>query len=132
MGGNPLESYAPLLIHLVAALLLSGALVALSTLVGYRRPSRVKGQAYECGITPTGDARAPVSVKFYLVAMVFILFDVEAIFLYPWAYVFRALQWHGFIEMMVYMAILLVGYFYLWKKGALDWNTPAARRDRVS
>jgi NADH-quinone oxidoreductase subunit A len=122
MGGNPLESFAPLLIYLLAAVIVAGALVTLSSLVGWRRPSRVKQQPYECGITPTGDAREPVSVKFYLVAMVFILFDIEAIFLYPWAYVFRALQWHGFIEMMVYMAILLAGYVYLWKKGALDWS----------
>src|SRR5207344_3064653 len=97
-------------------------------LFGYRRPSRVKAQPYECGITPTGDAREPFSVKFYLVAMVFILFDVEAIFLYPWAYIFKDLarnvetRWFGFIEMMMYVAILLVGYIYLWKKGALDWN----------
>jgi NADH-quinone oxidoreductase subunit A len=122
MGGNPLENYAPLLIHLVAAVLLSATLVALSTVVGFRRPSRTKQQAYECGITPTGDARAPVSVKFYLVAMVFILFDVEAIFLYPWAYVFRALHWFGFVEMLIYIGILLAGYVYLWKKGALDWS----------
>jgi len=122
MGGNPLESYAPLLIHLVAAVLLSAALVAASMLVGYRRPSRTKQQAYECGITPSGDAREPFPVKFYLVAMLFILFDVEAIFLYPWAYVYRALHWFGFVEMLVYIGILLAGYVYLWKKGALDWN----------
>lgn len=78
---------------------------------------------------PTGDAREPFSVKFYLVAMVFILFDVEAIFLYPWAYIYkdllgmsRSVGIYGFAEMMVYIAILLVGYFYLWKKGALDWH----------
>jgi len=122
MGGNPLESFAPLLIYLLGAMIVAGALVTLSSLVGWHRPSRVKQQPYECGITPTGDAREPFSVKFYLVAMVFILFDIEAIFLYPWAYVFRALRWHGFIEMMVYMAILLAGYIYLWKKGALDWS----------
>lgn len=122
MSGNFLESYAPLLIHLLVAMGLAGALVAVSTLVGWRRPSREKQQAYECGMTPTGDAREPFSVKFYLVAMVFILFDVEAIFLYPWAYVFRQLRWFGFVEMLLYIAILLVGYIYLWKKGALDWN----------
>ena len=69
---------------------LSGILLPLSSLVGWRRPSKVKSQAYECGITPTGDAREPFSVKFYLVAMVFILFDVEAIFLYPWAFIFKS------------------------------------------
>jgi NADH-quinone oxidoreductase subunit A len=122
MGGNPLQSYAPLLIHLLAAVLLSAALVALSSLFGYRRPSRTKQQAYECGISPTGDAREPVSVRFYLVAMVFILFDVEAIFLYPWAFIYRSLHWFGFVEMLVYILILLAGYIYLWKKGALDWS----------
>ncbi len=122
MGGNPLESYAPLLIHLLAAVLLSAALVAVSMLVGYRRPSRTKQQAYECGVNPSGDAREPFSVKFYLVAMLFILFDVEAIFLYPWAFVFRALHWFGFVEMVLYIGILMAGYVYLWKKGALDWN----------
>ena len=90
MTGNDLQSYAPLLLHLVLAMALSGVLLLLSSFVGWRRPSKVKNQAYECGITPTGDAREPFSVKFYLVAMVFILFDVEAIFLYPWAYIFRA------------------------------------------
>ena len=88
MTGNDLQSYAPLLLHLILAMALSGVLLLLSSLVGWRRPSKVKSQAYECGITPTGDAREPFSVKFYLVAMIFILFDVEAIFLYPWAFIF--------------------------------------------
>lgn len=122
MSGTFLNSYAPLLIHLLVAMFLAGALVGVSSLVGWRKPSREKQQAYECGVTPTGDAREPFSVKFYLVAMVFILFDVEAIFLYPWAYIFRQLRWFGFFEMLLYIAILLVGYAYLWKKGALDWN----------
>lgn len=84
---------------------------------------------------PTGDAREPFSVKFYLIAMVFILFDVEAIFLYPWAYVFKdmvhmgkSMARFGFIEMMLYVAILLVGYIYLWKKGALDWHKSQKQR----
>jgi NADH-quinone oxidoreductase subunit A len=111
---------------------LSGVILLLSSLVGWRRPSKVKTQAYECGITPTGDAREPFSVKFYLVAMVFILFDVEAIFLYPWAFIFKQLRWFGFVEMLLYIGILLVGYFYLWKKGALDWNRTAVRWDLAS
>ncbi|MGB4786455.1 MAG: NADH-quinone oxidoreductase subunit A, partial [Candidatus Acidiferrum sp.] len=122
MSGSDLHTYAPLLLHLLIAAALAGALTAVSVLVGWRRPSRAKQQAYECGMEPTGDAREPFSVKFYLVAMVFILFDVEAIFLYPWAYIFRSLRWYGFAEMMIYIAILLVGYLYLWKKGALDWH----------
>src|SRR6266700_2381177 len=122
MTDSGLHTYAPLLLHLLIAFGLAGALTAVSVLVGWRRPSRAKQQAYECGMEPTGDAREPFSVKFYLVAMVFILFDVEAIFLYPWAVVFRTLGRYGFYEMMLYIAILLVGYFYLWKKGALDWH----------
>ena len=122
MSGNYLDGYAPLLIHLLVAMGLAGAILLLSKLVGLRRPTRAKLQAYECGVRPTGDAREPFSVKFYLVAMVFILFDVEAIFLYPWAYVYRELRWFGFVEMLLYIVILLAGYVYLWKKGALDWN----------
>jgi NADH-quinone oxidoreductase subunit A len=128
MSGSGLHTYAPLLLHLLIAAALAGALTAVSVLVGWRRPSRAKLQPYECGMEPTGDAREPFSVKFYLVAMVFILFDVEAIFLYPWAYIFRDMamkpetRWYGFGEMMLYIAILLVAYLYLWKKGALDWH----------
>jgi len=122
MSPSYLDAYAPLLIHILAAMGLSAALILLSTLVGRHRPSRAKMQPYECGVRPTGDAREPFSVKFYLVAMVFILFDVEAIFFYPWAVVYRDLRWFGFLEMLLYILILLVGYVYLWKKGALDWS----------
>ncbi len=132
MMGNVAQSYAPLLIHFLIAMALAGVMLLLSVGIGRHRPNRTKMQPYECGITPTGDAREPFSVKFYLVAMVFILFDVEAVFLYPWAYVYRDLGWFGFVEMLVYIAILLAGYAYLWKKGALDWNRPAAQRDHTS
>lgn len=123
MSGSGLHTYGPLVLHLLVAAILAGLISTLSVLIGWRRPNRAKQQAYECGMEPTGDAREPFSVKFYLVAMIFILFDVEAIFLYPWAVVFRKLGPYGFYEMMIYIAILLVGYFYLWKKGALDWHT---------
>ena len=122
MSDSGIQVYTPLLLHLLIAVFLASAISAASILVGWRRPNRAKQQAYECGMEPTGDARQPFSVRFYLVAMIFILFDVEAIFLYPWAYVFRDLRWYGFGEMMLYIAILLVGYIYLWKKGALDWH----------
>lgn len=128
MSGNLAQAYAPLLIHLLVAMGLAGLILILSSLVGRHRPSAVKMQPYECGITPVGDAREPFSVKFYLVAMIFILFDVEAVFLYPWAYVYRELHWFGFVEMLLYILILLAGYVYLWKKGALDWNHPPAPR----
>ena len=129
MSESGLHAYAPLLIHLILALALASALTAASVLVGWKRPNRAKQQAYECGVEPIGDAREPFSVKFYLVAMVFILFDVEAIFLYPWAYIYRdmfkishSFGVYGFVEMLIYIAILLVGYIYLWKKGAFDWH----------
>ncbi len=122
MDNNYLAAYVPLLIHVLLAMVVAGALVFLSWAVGHRKPSRAKQQAYECGVLPTGDAREPFSVKFYLVAMLFILFDVEAIFLYPWAVVYRELRLFGFVEMMLYIGILLTGYIYLWKKGALDWT----------
>jgi NADH-quinone oxidoreductase subunit A len=126
MSGNYLQSYFPLLLYMVVAMALAGLILLLSKFVGQQRPTRAKLDAYECGVPSAGDAREPFSVKFYLVAMVFILFDVEAIFLYPWAYVFRdmlrASRWFGFVEMMLYILVLLVGYIYLWKKGALDWN----------
>jgi NADH-quinone oxidoreductase subunit A len=122
MSENHLNSYAPLLIHILAAVALAGAILVLSSLVGHRRPNRAKMQPYECGVLPVGDAREAFSVKFYLVAMVFILFDVEAIFLYPWALVYRDLRVFGFVEMLLFILVVLVGYVYLLKKGALDWN----------
>jgi len=122
MAPGYLGNYAPLLMYILAAMALAGVLLALSTLVGPHRPSREKGQAYECGMSPTGDARHAFDVKFYLVGMLFILFDVEAIFFFPWAYVYRELRLFGFYEMLVYIGILLAGYVYLLKKGALDWN----------
>ena len=117
-----LDSYAPILVHLVFAAGLSAGIIILSTIFGERKPNLNKLGAYECGIVPTGDAREPFAVKFYLVAMLFILFDVEAVFFFPWAVIFRELGWFGFFEMLLYILILLAGYIYLWKKGALDWS----------
>jgi len=122
MQSGYLDNYGPLLLMFLLACGLSGALITLSTLVGRHKRSREKDQPYECGIRPTGDAREPISVHFYMVALVFILFDIEAIFLYPWALVYRRLSVFGFVEMLLYIAILLAGYIFLWKKGALDWN----------
>jgi NADH-quinone oxidoreductase subunit A len=122
MNSNYLDNYGPLLLMFVLAAGLSGALLVVSTLVGKHKRTREKDMPYECGIRPTGDAREPFSVQFYMVALVFILFDIEAIFLYPWALVYRELKVFGFVEMVLYIIILLAGYIYLWKKGALDWN----------
>ena len=84
---------------------------------------------YECGMTPVGDARQRFSVKFYLVAMLFILFDVEAVFLYPWAMIFKDLKMFGFWEMLVYIGIVLAGFLYIVKKGVIDWNEPHGGED---
>jgi len=132
MRDNYFVQYLPLLLHFLVAFAVAAGMVTLSTILGYRRPSKLKSQAYECGITPTGDTRGRFSVKFYLVGMLFILFDVEAVFMYPWAVVLRDLKMFGFWEMFVYIAIFLVGFFYVWKKGVLDWNARAsAERGRV-
>jgi len=122
MNSNYLDSYGSLLLMFILAAGLSGALVVVSAIVGKHKRTREKDQPYECGIRPTGDAREPISVQFYMVALLFILFDIEAIFLYPWALVYHDLKLFGFVEMLVYIIILLAGYIFLWKKGALDWN----------
>jgi NADH-quinone oxidoreductase subunit A len=131
MPDNYFARYLPLLIHFIVAGVLASAIVFLSWLIGYRKPTRAKLSAYECGMTPVGDTRGRFSVKFYLVAMLFILFDVEAIFLYPWAVILRQLKMFGFWEMLVYIGIVLVGFFYVWKKGVLDWGAVSSRRGEV-
>jgi len=115
----------------VIAFTVAGAIVTLSWLIGQRKPNRAKMSPYECGVAPVGDARERFSVKFYLVAMLFILFDVEAVFLYPWAIILRELKMFGFLEMLVYVGIVLVGLFYVWKKGVLDWGATGGTRGHV-
>jgi NADH-quinone oxidoreductase subunit A len=96
-------------------------MIGASALFGNRVRNRVKDMPYECGVEPTGNARQRFSVKFYLVAMIFILFDIEAVFLYPWAVVYRELRLFAFVEMLLFIVLILAGFFYIWKKGALDW-----------
>jgi len=128
MPDNHFAAYLPLLLHFAIALGLASAIVTLSYLIGQHKPNRAKVSPYECGVQPIGDARSRFSVKFYLVAMLFILFDVEAVFLYPWAVILRELKMFGFWEMIVYIVIILVGLFYVWKKGVLDWGLSHPRR----
>jgi len=118
------ELYFPVLAQGLLALVLAAVLGGISRLLGKRVRNKIKDTAYESGIVPTGDARSRFSVKFYLVAMLFIVFDIEAIFLYPWAVVFRELKMFGFVEMLVFVILIMSGFFYIWKKGALDWATP--------
>ena len=112
----------------VLALVIACALVTLSYVIGRKVKNRVKDMPYECGIAPTGDARERFSVKFYLVAMLFILFDIEAIFLYPWAVVYKQLKMFAFFEMLIFVALIMAGFFFIWKKGVLDWAHRRARR----
>ena len=121
-----LNAYIPILVMLVAAAVVSGGMVAASFVLGPNKPSRYKSQAYECGMTPVGTARDRFPVKFYLVAMLFIIFDIETVFLYPWAVTYRSLphavKLFEFAEVGLFVAILFVGYFYILGKGALDWD----------
>ena len=130
MPDNYFANYLPLLMHFIIAGLLASAIVTLSWIIGQRKPTRAKMSPYECGMAPIGDARERFSVKFYMVAMLFILFDVEAVFLYPWAVILRELKMFGFWEMMVYIGIFLVGFFYVWKKGVLEWGVNAVSKRR--
>jgi NADH-quinone oxidoreductase subunit A len=109
------------LVQVVIAVGIATGLIAASTLLGKRARSPQKDTPYESGMPPVGSARERFSVKFYLVGMIFILFDIEAVFLYPWAVVYRQLALFGFFEMAIFVALILVGFFYVWKKGALDW-----------
>jgi NADH-quinone oxidoreductase subunit A len=122
-------NYLPLGLQILAALGLAAGMVAASFFVGKHKNSRTKLGAYECGMDPVGDARGRFSVRFYMVAMLFILFDVEAVFMLPWAVIFRRLpsltngnRWFGFWEMLVYLGFVAVGLFYVWQKGILNWS----------
>src|ERR1700683_5366893 len=129
MPDNYFAGYLPVLIHILLAGGLATVIISLSWLIGERKPTRAKMAPYESGMVPVGDARGRFSVQFYLVAMLFILFDVEAVFLYPWAVILRDLGHFGLWEMFVYIGIVLVGFFYVWKKGVLDWGPSGLRSD---
>src|SRR6201985_2816381 len=125
-------NYLPLAIQILAALALAGGMVGASYFVGKHKNSRTKLGTYESGMDPIGDARGRFSVRFYMVAMLFILFDVEAVFMLPWAVIFRRLpaitgsKFFGFWEMLVYLGFVAVGLFYVWKKGVLNWSNDKA------
>ncbi len=120
------QTYFPVLVQVVIAMALAAGLIGVSALLGKRAKSPLKDTPYESGMAPVGSARERFSVKFYLVGMIFILFDIEAMFLYPWAVVYRELKLFAFAEMFIFVALVLIGFFYVWKKGALDWS---AERD---
>jgi NADH-quinone oxidoreductase subunit A len=129
MQSNPyIWQYLPLAIQILVAIGLACFMVVASYFLGKHRRSRTKLGAYECGMDPVGDARGRFSVRFYMVAMLFILFDVEVVFMLPWAVVYRQLphitgsRLFGFWEMLVYLGFVAVGLFYVWKKGVLNWS----------
>ncbi len=116
------QAYIGIAILLVVGLLNAGLFLAMSHLASVRRPTPVKASPYESGIDPLGDTRERFSVKFYIVAILFIVFDIETIFFLPWASIFRELGVFGLIEMFVFVVVLAVGLAYAWKKGALEWE----------
>jgi NADH-quinone oxidoreductase subunit A len=117
-----LEQYAPIGMMMLLALVFGIVLVNINRWIGPKKPNAAKLSTYESGMEPVKSARERFSVKFYLVAMLFIVFDIEIVFMYPWAVKFKQLGLFGFVEMMVFIAILLVGYVYIWRKGALKWD----------
>jgi len=132
-----LWQYLPLMLQIIAAVGMACGMVAVSFFIGKHKRSRTKLSAYECGMDPVGDARGRFSVRFYMVAMLFILFDVEAVFMLPWAVIYRQLpliagtaahpaKFFGFWEMFVYIGFVAVGLFYVWKKGILNWSNDKA------
>jgi len=116
------SGFLPILIMLGLGIGFAAGSVLLSQFVGPRKPTPEKEAPYECGMPAVGDARERQSVKFYLVAMIFLLFDIEVAFLYPWAVAFKDLGMQGFIQVLSFFALLTTGYVYVWRKGAFDWS----------
>ena len=116
------ENYLPILIFLIVAVVIAFAAVALSFIVAKQKPDSEKNSAYECGFPAFDDARAKFDVRFYLVAILFIIFDLEIAFLFPWAVALGDIGIAGFWSMMIFLGILTVGFIYEWKKGALEWE----------
>ncbi|MDK9716614.1 MAG: NADH-quinone oxidoreductase subunit A [Trichlorobacter sp.] len=117
-----LGTYLPIMLLILIALAFGLGSVVFSSLIGQKKYSKVKMAPYECGCEPVGTARERFPIKFYLIAMLFILFDIEAVFLYPWAILYKKLGLFGLVEMGIFVVILFVGYIYVWKKGALEWE----------
>lgn len=131
MESAPTINYIPILLVFLVALGFAVAIITLSRFAGRQRPTQTKLEPYECGVEPVGNARERQSVRFYLVAMVFLLFDIEIIFLVPWAVIFKnaisepafqSLKWILYGEMMIFMVVLFAGLVYVWRKGILDWT----------
>jgi len=118
-----------LIFLIVGGVFVAGGLIV-AWLLRPNRPYPSKLTTYECGETPIGDTRVRFNIRFYIVALIFLIFDVEVVFLFPWATVYKNLGWFALIEMLVFLFILFVGYAYVWRKGDLDWDKPAPRIPR--
>jgi NADH-quinone oxidoreductase subunit A len=115
------QNYIPVFIFIAVTLAIPAVTLVIAKLVRPDNPFKTKLMPYECGIDPVDSARGRYTVRFYIVAILFVVFDVETIFLFPWAVLFKSLGMFGFIEMLVFLLILVVGYVWIWKKGALEW-----------
>ena len=122
MNEPGLIQYAPIALMFLVALGFVGTTMVATHLLGPKRKTKTKLESFECGIEPQGNARVPFNIKYFLVAILFVLFDIEVIFMYPWAVNFKEFGVVGFIEMVVFIALLLVGFFYIIKKKALEWE----------
>ena len=121
-AGEPLLDYIPVLVHFVIVVVLTAALPVIHAILGGSRPTPSKMEPYESGVWTIGSTRERVPVRYYLIAMLFILFDIEIVFLFPWAVVYRRLGAFGLIEMLVFVGVLGAGLVYAWKRGALEWE----------
>jgi NADH-quinone oxidoreductase subunit A len=115
------QNYVPIFIFVAVILVLLPLTLLLAKLVRPENPNKVKLMPYECGIDPLDNARGRYTVRYYIIAILFVVFDVETIFLFPWAVKFKALGLFGFVEILIFLAILIAGYIWVWKKGALEW-----------
>jgi len=115
------QNYVPIFIFLIISFLIGAGTIAIASLVRPKNPNKVKSMPYECGIDPVDNARQRYTIRFYIVAIMFVVFDVETVFLFPWAVQYKLLGVFGFVEMLVFLGILIVGYIWIWKKGALEW-----------
>jgi NADH-quinone oxidoreductase subunit A len=122
-----MQGWLSILIMIVLGALFGVIAIGLSSVLGPRKPTPEKLAPYECGMPPVGGARERQSVKFYLVAMIFLLLDIEVAFIYPWAMALRDLGWNGFVQVVIFLSLLLAGYVYVWRKGALDWGNDGPR-----
>jgi NADH-quinone oxidoreductase subunit A len=116
-----LRAYVPIFLFILIAIAFAFVTLIASWFVHPDKPEKVKLEPYECGIEPVTDARDRYSVRYYLVAMLFVIFDIETVFMFPWAVMVNRLAFFGLVEMLLFILILVVGYFYAWKKGALEW-----------